>query len=91
MVFANLKILSLNKYAKFILNYNSEISIKTLITIIKASSIMVTVLMGKLKTAPKQAHCIFLLLSTDCKTPTILIVITTEVTALVMIGLKLMA
>ncbi len=35
-----------------------------LMPIIKASSIIVIVLIGKLKTAPRQAHFIFLLLST---------------------------
>ena len=57
--------------------------------IIKASSIMVTVLIGKLKTAPRQAHWIFRLFRTDCKTPIILTVITTKVTELVSNGLKL--
>lgn len=33
-----------------------KINIPALIAIIKASSIIVTVLIGKLKTAPKQAH-----------------------------------
>ena len=37
------------------MNYIS-INMVALIAIIKASSIMVTVLMGKLNTAPKQAH-----------------------------------
>ena len=60
-----------------------------LIAIIKASSIMVTVLIGKLKTAPKQAHCIFFLLRTLCKTPTMLMLITMNVIELVMNGLKL--
>ncbi len=34
--------------------------------------------MGKLNTAPRQAHCILRLLNTACKTPVMLIVITTK-------------
>jgi hypothetical protein len=58
-------------------------------TIINASSIIVIVLIGRLKTAPKQAHRIFLLLKTDCKTPMILKLITVKVNMLVTSGLKL--
>ena len=47
--------------------------------IISASSIMVTVLMGKLKTSPKQAHFIFRLFKTACNTPIMLTVITVKV------------
>ena len=36
---------------------------------------MVTVLMGKSKIAPKQAHCISYLFDTLCKTPIMLIAI----------------
>ena len=49
---------------------------------------MVMVLMGKLNTAPRQAHFIFRLLKTLCKTPILLTVITAKVTVLVRIGLK---
>ena len=59
-----------------------------LIIIIKASSIMVMVLMGKLNTSPKQAHLILRLFNTLCNTPIMLTVITTRVTVLVIIGLK---
>ncbi len=51
--------------------------------IINPSSIMVMVLMGKLKTAPRQAHFIFLLLNTLCNTPMILMPITASVIPLV--------
>ena len=44
--------------------------------------------MGKLNTAPRQAHFIFRLFKTLCKTPMMLTVITTKVTVLVRIGLK---
>lgn len=60
-----------------------------LIAIIKPSSMIVTVLIGKLKTAPKHAHWIFFLFSTVCNTPIILADITTTVTKLVTNGLKL--
>ena len=68
--------------------YNNVKSISPLIPIISASSIMVIVLMGKLKTSPRQAHFIFCLFSTLCNTPIILIVITAKVTAFVSNGLK---
>ena len=69
------------------ITFNKFKIIYPLITIINASSIIVTVLIGKLKTAPKQAHCIFLLSNTDCKTPIILILMTTNVQAFVTKGL----
>ncbi len=47
--------LHISMYESFWFYTNAKI-MKPLITIISASSIMVTVLMGKLKTAPKQAH-----------------------------------
>ena len=50
---------------------------------------MVTVLIGKLKTAPRQAHLIFLLFKTLWSTPIMLMLITTKVTALVTNGLNL--
>lgn len=59
-----------------------------LIAIIKASSIMVTVLIGKLNTEPKQAHWIFFLFNTLCKTPMMLIDITISVAMFVTNGLK---
>ena len=57
-------------------------------TIIKASSITVTVVMGKLNTSPRQAHLIFLFFNTLCKTPTILKLITIKVATFVIIGLN---
>jgi hypothetical protein len=49
---------------------------------------MVTVLIGRLKTAPKQAHLICFLFKTDCNTPIILIDITTSAVRLVTNGLN---
>ena len=66
-------------------NYISK-SIVVLMPIINASSIMVTVLMGKLKTAPRQAHFLFLLLSMLCNTPIMLTDITISVTKFVKTG-----
>ena len=40
---------------------------------------MVTVLMGKSKIAPKQAHCISYLFDTLCKTPIMLIAISVTI------------
>ena len=54
--------------------------------IINASSIMVTVLMGKLNTSPRQAHFIFCLFSTLCKTPMMLTDISTKAAILVANG-----
>lgn len=65
-----------------------KINIAALITIIKESSIMVTVLIGKLNTAPKQAHRIFFLFNTLCKTPMMLMLITTSVAMFVTNGLN---
>jgi hypothetical protein len=47
---------------------------------------MVTVLIGKLKTSPEQVHIILCLLNTPGNTPTILTVITTRVTVVVKSG-----
>ena len=63
-------------------------SVIALITIINKSSMIVMVLIGKLNTAPKQAHLIFLLLSTLCNTPMMLMLITINVTEFVSTGLK---
>ena len=56
--------------------------------IIKASSITVIVVMGKLKTSPRQAHLIFLLFNTLCNTPIILTLITIKVTVFVIMGVN---
>ena len=56
--------------------------------IIKASSIIVTVLIGKLKTAPKQAHCMVFLFITLCKTPIMLMPIIIITVRFVINGLK---
>lgn len=63
--------------------------INALIAIINPSSIIVIVLIGRLKISPRQAHLIFRLLKTDCKTPIILTNITIKVSMLVISGLKL--
>lgn len=70
-------------------SYKREASIVKLIIIIKRSSIMVTVLMGKLNTAPKQAHFILRLFATLCSTPIMLTVITIKVIVFVKMGLNL--
>lgn len=59
--------------------------------IISASSMIVTVLIGKLNTAPRQAHCIFCLFKTLCKTPMRLTDITMAVNAFVNTGWKFKA
>ena len=69
-------------------HYSKVKSIMALMPIIKASSITVIVVMGKLKTSPRHAHLIFLLLNTVCNTPTILTLITIKVTVLVIMGLN---
>lgn len=56
--------------------------------IISPSSMMVMVLMGRLKTVPKQAHCIFFLFITDCNTPIRLTDMTIAVNKLVNNGMK---
>jgi hypothetical protein len=57
-------------------------------SIINPSSMIVTVLMGKLKTDPRQAHWIFCLLSTVCNTPIMLIDMTINAIMFVTKGLK---
>ncbi len=52
------------------------------------SSVMVMVLMGRLKTAPRQAQRIFCRVATACSTPMRLTPMTTKVTALVRRGNK---
>lgn len=67
-------------------DYSNCMIIMTDMPIIKAFSMMVILLMGRLKTVPKQAHCIFRFSNTDCKTPIILILITNKVITLVSKG-----
>ena len=76
------------RYNRFSTYYTIVSNAKPLIAIIKPSSIMVTVLMGRLNTAPRQAHFIFRLFSTLCSTPIILMVISRNVKALVNKGVN---
>ena len=66
--------------------YEIKKSIAAAIRIIDKSSTIVTVDIGKLKPTPKQAHRIFLLFKTLCKTPMILKLITTTVVIFVANG-----
>ena len=70
------------------IHYNIVNNITPLMPIISASSIMVMVLMGKLNTAPRQAHFIFRLLKTLSKTPIMINVKRLGVSVLVQLGLS---